>query len=118
MVNADGQASNSTSFTVTGATAAPSISGISPTTMPASTTALTRLTIAGSGFSTSGGHLQFTDPSGIGYSSASHPDRVVSVSTTQWVYDVNNGGAVGTWHVQVVNADGQASNSTSFTVTP
>jgi len=40
----------------------------------------------------------------------------VSVTSTQWVYQVNNGGTAGIWQVQVVNADGQTSNPASFTV--
>ncbi len=84
--------------------------------MTASTTALTTLTVSGNHFSTSGGQLQFTDPSGLIYSSTAHPERVVSVTSTQWVYQLNNGGTVGTWQVRVVNADGQTSNAASFTV--
>lgn len=95
----------------------PAISSISPTTMTASTTTLTSLTINGSNFSTSGGYLQFTDPNGVGSSSTAHPERVVSVTSSQWVYQVNNGGTIGTWRVQVVNADGQTSNAATFTVT-
>lgn len=95
----------------------PAISSLSPATMTASTTALTSLTINGSNFSTIGGHLQFTDPNGAATFSTSHPERVVSVTAAQWVYQVNNGGTTGTWRVQVVNADSQTSNTASFTVT-
>ncbi|MHB1620862.1 MAG: BACON domain-containing protein [Sulfuricella sp.] len=118
VVNANGQPSNAATFSVTAPVAtAPSISSISPTTMTASSTALTTLTVNGSNFSTSGGYLQFTDPNGSTYSSTAYPARVVSVTANQWVYQVNNGGTVGTWQVQVVNANGQPSNSSSFTVT-
>ena len=104
------------SVTAPAVTVTPSVSSISPTSMTASTTALTTLTVNGSNFSTSGGHLQFTDPFGSTYSSASHPERVVSVTSTKWVYQINNGGTVGTWQVKVVNSNGQSSNATSFTV--
>jgi hypothetical protein len=84
--------------------------------MTASTTALTTVTVTGTNFSTSGGHLHFTDPNNATYDSTAHPERVVSVTATQWQYQLNNGGTAGTWHVTVVNADGQTSNSGSFTV--
>jgi hypothetical protein len=117
VVNADGQTSNAGTFNVTAApTPAPAINSVSPSTMLASTTTLTTLTVSGSNFSTSGGSLRFTDPIGNVYSSTSHPERVVSVSSTQWQYQINNGGAKGTWQVRVVNADGQTSNAGSFTV--
>ena len=94
----------------------PVLSALSPTTMAASTTALTTLTVTGSNFSTSGGHLELTDPAGAVFSSAAHPERIVSVTASQWVYQVNNGGTVGTWQVRVVNADGQKSNAATFSV--
>ncbi len=48
--------------------------------------------------------------------STAHPERVVSVTATQWVDQLNNGGTTGTWPVQVVNSDNQISNSGIFTV--
>jgi hypothetical protein len=84
--------------------------------MTASTTLLTTLTVSGSNFSTSGGQLQFTDPLGNVFSSTAHSDRIVSVSSSQWVYKINNGATRGTWQVRVVNADGTLSNSKSFVV--
>jgi len=109
--------SNSATVTAPATCPPPSINSISPTVMTASTSALTALTVNGNNFSTIGGHLQLTDPGGIAYSSAKYPERVVSVTPAQWVYQVNNGGTIGTWHVQVVNADGQTSNTAAFTVT-
>ncbi len=113
VVNADGQASNTGSFLVTAPP--PSISNVSPATMPASTSA--PLTVTGSNFSTSGGYLLFTDPFGLQSSSASDPGRIVSVTSTRWVYDLDNGGEGGFWSVQVVNADGQVSDFGTFLVT-
>jgi hypothetical protein len=117
VVNADGQVSNIATFTVTSAAAPPpSISSVSPTTMAASTTALTTLYVYGSNFSTTGGHLVFTDPDNNTYSSNEYPGRIVAVTSTEWADQINNGGTVGLWQVQVVNADGQVSNSYYFTV--
>jgi hypothetical protein len=114
VVNSDGQTSNSGSFTVSGS--APTISNVAPPSMAASTTALTTVTVTGTNFSTSGGYLHFTDPNNATYDSTAHPERVVSVTATQWQYQLNNGATKGTWHVTVVNSDSQTSNSGSFTV--
>src|SRR5205823_2414059 len=100
-----------------GSAPAPLISSISPATMTASTTALTTFTVNGSNFSTSGGQQIGREPSREIFSTTAHPERIVSVTATQWVYQINNGSTVGTWQVRVVNADGQTSNSASFTVT-
>ncbi len=105
-----------TFFTVVAPTAAPWVGSVSPASMTASSTALTTLTVTGSNFSTSGGYLLFTDPGGQPYRSTSHPDRVLSVTSSQWQYRINNGGTKGTWRVQVVNADGQRSNAVTFSV--
>ena len=116
VINADGQSSSSASFSVAAAAVpAPSISSVSPSSIPSDGN-LHQLTIAGSNFSTSGGNLRFTDPSGVAYNSTDHPERVVSVSATQWVYNINDSSTPGTWHVQVINADGQSSSSASFSV--
>jgi hypothetical protein len=112
--NPDGGIATPYGFTVVAA--APSISYIYPTTMTASTTALTTLYVYGNNFSTSGGQLEFLDPSNTPYSSNSHPERVVTVISTEWVYNLNNGGTTGTWHVRVVNADSQASSWIPFVV--
>jgi hypothetical protein len=109
-----GATSNGQSLTI--GSAAPTISNVSPPTMPASTTALTTLTVTGLNFSTTGGHLHFVDPNSNPYDSTAHPERVISVTSTQWQYNVNNGGTKGTWTVTVVNADGRTSNSGTFTV--
>jgi len=112
--NSDGGIATPYGFNVVAA--APSISYIYPTTMAASTTALTTLYVYGNNFSTSGGQLEFLDPNNIQYSSNSHPERVVTVIPTEWVYNLNNGGTTGTWHVRVVNADSQASSWVAFAV--
>ena len=38
------------------------------------------------------------------------------MTSTQWVYQINNGGTVGLWRVQVVNSDSQSSTAYNFTV--
>jgi hypothetical protein len=114
--NSAGSSAMSAPVYFTVVAAAPSISYIYPTTMTASTTALTTLYVYGANFSTSGGQLEFLDPSNTPYSSNSHPERVVTVISTEWVYNLNNGGTTGTWHVRVVNADSQASSWIPFVV--
>ena len=94
----------------------PSIDHIYPLTMTASTTALTTLYVYGYNFSTSGGQLQFLDPNNVQYSSNSHPERIVTVIQTEWVYNLNNGGTKGPWKVRVVNADSQPSGWATFSV--
>jgi hypothetical protein len=114
--NSVGSSSMSAPVYFTVVAAAPSISYIYPTTMTASTTALTTLYVYGANFSTSGGQLEFLDPNNIQYSSNAHQERVVTVIPTEWVYNLNNGGTTGTWHVRVVNADSQASSWVPFAV--
>ena len=84
--------------------------------MVASLTTLTTLTVTGTNFSTSGGSLELTDPAGTPYSSTAHPERIGTVTPTQWTYQLNNGGTVGVWQVRVKNADGRTSNAGTFTV--
>ena len=112
--NPDGGIAVPHGFTVSAAV--PSIDHVYPTTMTASTTALTTFYVYGYNFSTSGGQLQFLDPNNIQYSSNSHPERIVAVIPTEWVYNLNNGGTKGTWKVRVVNADSQPSGWVSFNV--
>jgi hypothetical protein len=112
--NNDGGIATPYGFTV--AAAPPSITSIYPTTMTASTTALTTLYVYGLNFSTTGGQLEFLDPNNTPYSSNSHPERVVTVIPTEWVYNINNGGTTGTWQVRVVNADNQYSSWFTFKV--
>src|SRR5207237_1148476 len=85
-----------------------------PSSMSASSS-VQLLKVVGQNFQT-GSHLIFHDPSGNPYSSADHPDRVVTVTSTEFDYNINNGGAVGTWTVELVNPDNQASNIVSFEV--
>jgi len=113
--NRDGGISTPYGFNVTAAPA-PSISYIYPTTMTASTTALTTLYVYGANLSTSGGQLQFLNPNNNSYSSNNHPERVVTVIPTEWVYKLNNGGTTGTWQVRVMNADNQTSSWVPFKV--
>jgi len=116
VVNPDGQQSTPLTFVVTQVSQpAPTITSASPAAMSASTSTLNTLILSGSNFS-AGSKLQFTDPDNQVYSSTAHPERVISVSSTQWVYQVNNGGTVGTWKVQVINSDGTSSNTATFLV--
>ena len=106
--------------TAGGSTTSPYIYTISPIAMPAST-ALQLLTVTGEKFTpgvSGGGKLVFTDPSGDLYYTTSHPTRIVSVTSTEWQYNINNFADVGIWKVQVINADGQPSNQVSFDVVP
>ena len=94
---------------------APSISSVSPTAMPASQN-LQSFKVSGSNFQV-GSYLLFHDPSRTLFSSAVHPDRGGPVSPTEFDYQIDNARAVGTWTVQLVNRDTQASNTVSFQVT-
>jgi streptogramin lyase/pimeloyl-ACP methyl ester carboxylesterase len=93
----------------------PSVSSVLPTSMPASQNPLP-LAVFGSNFQ-SGSYLLFHDPGGTLFSSAAHPDRVGTVTATEFNYQIDNGGALGKWTVQLVNPDTQASNIVSFQVT-
>lgn len=107
----------SNSVTVTVTIPAPHINTVT-SPIPGSTTVLEPITITGTNFSTmaAGGYLVFTDTIGKTYPSTAHPERVASSSTTQWVYDINDNNAKGTWYVQIFNSSGQGSNSVPFTV--
>ena len=100
----------------TNAALAPTISSVSPTSMPASS-ALQPVKVLGSNFQPTGVHLLFTDTIGQVWDSANHPDRVGTVTATEYDYQIDNNGAVGTWQVQVKNPDGQTSSNVPFTVT-
>ena len=109
VVNPDGQTSNTWSFTVT--TTAPVITGLSPSSYPASGNSQT-LTVNGSSF-LSGATLTFHDPQGNAY-----PGRATTfISSSQLSHPFNNGNDPGTWTVFVVNPNGQTSNTWSFSVT-
>lgn len=94
----------------------PSITNFSPNPMAAST-GLIPVTVTGNNFqSGTGAHLEFTGPTGKLFSSADHPERIPSITPTQWQYPFNNAGVKGIWHVQVVNPDGQGSSTWPFQV--
>jgi streptogramin lyase/pimeloyl-ACP methyl ester carboxylesterase len=95
---------------------APTISSVSPTSMPASQNQQP-FTVFGDNFQQTGSYLLFHDPSGTPFSSTAHPDRVGKVTTTEFPYQIVTQNAVGTWTVQLVNPDTQASNTVSFQVT-
>jgi hypothetical protein len=108
------QHSNTVSFTVTGVTLTPSISSVSPSSYPASSSNQT-MTLFGSNFQ-SGDTLTFFPPEGGSIPSTS--SKLTFVSSTQLSYQFNNANDVGTWSVQVNSPDGtQHSNAVSFTVT-
>ncbi len=111
--NPDGQSSGTASFTVTAVAAAPSISNVSPTSMPASNSDQT-LTINGANF-VSGATLTFDPPTGSNITSNSA--KLTFVSSSKITYQINNAGDVGTWTVKVTNPDGQSSGTASFAVT-
>jgi nitrogen fixation protein FixH len=110
VTNPDGKTSNTLSFTVTSVLPPPSISGISPSTYPASNSSQSML-INGSNF-VNGATITFHDPQGNAF-----PRTPSFVSAGQLSYSFNNGNDPGTWTVFVTNPDGQLSNTVSFTVT-
>ena len=94
---------------------APGISSVSPNPMSGSTNAQ-QITVYGTNFN-SNCYLEFKDTAGNTYLSTSHPSNVVSISSTAFVYDVNNNNDGGTWQVMVVNqVTGLSSSWYSFTV--
>ena len=95
--------------------ATPSITTVSPTSMPPSTNAQP-IKVYGSNIDTSSSHLLFTNPQGQVYSSANHPTLETRVSSAEFDYQVDNNSDTGTWKVQVQNPDGQVSNMVTFTV--
>ena len=108
--NPDGQTSGYAGLTVTASTPAPSISSVSPTTMPGSTSRQT-LTINGSNF-TSGATLTFDPPTGVNIESSS--TYLTFVSADQIRYEINNDGDAGAWQVRVNNPDGQTTGYATF----
>jgi len=113
--NSVGSSSPSASLYFTVA-AAPVITGV--TSPVPSSNSLEPMTITGMNFSTlaQGGSLLFTDTIGNTHSSTTYPSRVGATSSTSWVYNINDAQDTGTWYVQVINANGQASNSYPFKV--
>jgi N-acetylneuraminic acid mutarotase len=97
-------------------TAAPSITGVSPTTFTAPLLGQT-ITIDGSGFQ-SDDTLTFAPPTGSAIPST--PGNLTYNSRSQLSYQFNDsifvgGQGLGTWTVTVTNPSGQASNAWNFT---
>ena len=111
VTNPNGQTSSTWSFAVTAA--APSISGLSSTTYPASTNNQTML-INGSNFQ-SGATLDFIAPAGNSIPSTA--SKLTFVSSSQISYQFNDGSSGGNWSVTVINPDAQQSSPYSFSVT-
>jgi hypothetical protein len=97
----------------------PAISSVSPNPLPA-LSGLQQITIKGTNFpaTTSDGYLLFTDPIGKTYPSTNYPTRVLSTSTTQWVYNIDDNGTngAGPWKVQMINNGQPPSVAYPFTV--
>jgi hypothetical protein len=110
--NPDGQSSSSYSFNVTSTATPPSITSVSPSTYPPSSSNQT-MNIYGSGFQ-NGATLTFDPPTGSNLNSNSA--KLTFVSSSQITYLFNNANDVGTWTVRVNNPNGQSSSTYSFTV--
>ena len=92
---------------------APSISSVSPPSMPPLNANQT-LTIYGNNFQ-SGATLTFVPPEGG--TIASTASKLTFVSSSQISYQINNLSDSGSWTVKVNNPDGQSSGTAIFTVT-
>ena len=110
VTNPNGQVSNSATLTVTAPAVAPVISSLSPNPMTGSSSVQT-LTIKGSGF-VAGSALKVT-VGGTVYQGS----QIASVSATQLAVSVSTGTSAQSLPVQVTNPNGQASNSSTLTVT-
>ena len=110
---------STTSFTTSGSlrgvAAPPSISSVSPSLMSADN-APHSFTVYGAYFDPSASHLLFTDPSGNPSTSASYPALESRWSTSEFDYQITNNYLAGTWTVKVQNPDGQTSSAVSFVV--
>ena len=113
VVNPDGASSNVLEFQVQAAEVRPAISSVSPPSYAASS-GIQTMTINGNGFQ-SGATLTFDPPTGSNIGSTA--SKLTFVSSSQLVYQFNNGNDVGTWTVRVNNPDGQSSGTYGFTVT-
>ena len=119
VTNPDGKTSNPWSFQVTPvatptptpSASAPTISGLSPLTYPASNAGQAML-INGSSF-VNGCTITFHDPHSVPY-----VRTPTFVSSSRLSYSFNNQSDVGIWTVVVTNPDGKTSNPWSFQVTP
>ena len=111
-VQVDGSSgdSNTVSFTVAAAAAAPSLSSVSPTSYPANNVGQT-MELLGSNFVV-GDTLTFVDPQGQVF--ANEPTTFVSSGEIETAF--NDGDDPGTWTVQVHGSGGNSSTA-SFTVT-
>ncbi len=110
VTNPDGQAVQSTLIRVTGLAGAPSVSGVSPSTLSLSTPRL--VTVSGQNFEQSLG-LILTSPTGVN----SNPSIAGLVNRTSTQFQVYMGfDQPGTWKLAVRNADNQLSNSITFIV--
>ena len=108
VVNPDGQTSNTVTLQVS-APAGPVIASLGSPTITHST-ANQILTINGAGFQPSGVRVLLTYPGG------SEQAGIIWATSTQIVALINVGNTPRTWNVQVVNANGQASNLATLTV--
>ena len=90
---------------------APSITGLSPSSYPASGSSQAML-INGNNFK-SGATLTFHDPQGNPYAGRA----TTFISSNQLSHPFNNGNNAGPWTVFVTNPDGHTSNTWNFTVT-
>ena len=113
VVNPDTQQSSPYSFSVTAVAAAPSISYVSPTSFPPSSSNQT-LNIYGTNFE-SGATLTFVPNGGTPIPSTA--SKLAVVSGGQITYLFNDGNISGTWTVQVNNPDGGVSGTANITVT-
>jgi hypothetical protein len=109
VVNPSG--SSSTAFNFTVSSAAPTVSGVSPSPVPGSTSAQT-LTINGTNF-VSGATVTYHDPQGNSYPGKSTTFVSSSQIKDPAFNDANDGG---TWTVTVVNPSGSSSTAFNFTV--
>src|SRR5207248_978040 len=111
--NPDRKQSNAWSFTVTRLEERRNVTGLSPSSYPASNSNQT-MTINGSNF-VSGATLTFMPAHGSAI--ASTASKLTFISSNQISYQFNNQSDIGTWSVTVNNPDGKQSNAWSFTVT-
>jgi len=110
LTNPDGQAVQSTLIRVTGLAAPPSVSGVSPSTLPVSTPRL--ITVTGQDLEAAVG-FTLTSPSGV--SSSPSKSGVINRTSTQFQFYMGFD-QPGTWKLAVRNVDNQVSNTITFTV--
>jgi len=109
--NSTSTASNIVNLPVTAPAAAPAILSVSPSPMKAANSVQT-LVINGSGFQ-SGLKVNLTKSNSTTTYSG---NSIAGVGAAQVIVLVNVGATAATWTVQIVNADGQLSNSVSLPV--